>query len=583
VLETLYPFIFDLKKTKSQKTEMSVKIKKRFLIIILSTLLFAGSCSDEPDLSNPVPRGGDEEDEPGFLSIDIDTRAGSGLMTRAEGDLLPGEGAENRVGSLRVVLYDIDGVVRYSKDYTSITSDGETLPDHADILDHGTASVSTPGASNFQLEAMEVTQQEYRLLVLANPTEAVKNVTETGDSIDDLTEAATVSMDELTGEAGFFMSNHQDLVAVPLSRIHNTASAAEDDAVEVRIDRGVAKIGVVRSSKFDGTSGGRTYSVELQAWGLDVTNRSMYWTRRMTDKVTAGVVSPEVYGDPRVNIYAEDPNFEAFSLDAWNDADQSYDRASGDPSDYFHYTDAGGVDNPIGTLAEPSFDYALENTMVATEQWQDVTTSVIVRAEWRPRISSLGSPIGTDDPYFVYRGMVLTAQNIDDMIAAETIEKDLLTHFPQLAGLAADLTAVRDGEGPLACPDGFATLELPEQSVKDGPLAFNADGVNYYRIPIRHFGDAVQPNMMALGRFGVVRNNVYELTINSLNGPGDIDIPTPDDPDENTLGYVAGTIFVYPWLLRNYDTDLGEWIDHPEGDVYGSTIAEIYRNPPTTP
>ena len=71
---------------------------------------------------------------------------------------------------------------------------------------------------------------------------------------------------------------------------------------------------------------------------------------------------------------------------------------------------------------------------------------------------------------------------------------------------------------------------------------------------------------MALGRYGVVRNNWYGLTINSAGSPGTPWIPDPTDPDDptkpgtddddNSEAYLSVSITVNPWTFWNQGVDL---------------------------
>ena len=55
---------------------------------------------------------------------------------------------------------------------------------------------------------------------------------------------------------------------------------------------------------------------------------------------------------------------------------------------------------------------------------------------------------------------------------------------------------------------------------------------------------------MAYGRYGIVRNNWYRLTLNKIAGPGSIDIPDPDGPDDKDQ-FLGVSIEVLPWLTRD--------------------------------
>lgn len=96
------------------------------------------------------------------------------------------------------------------------------------------------------------------------------------------------------------------------------------------------------------------------------------------------------------------------------------------------------------------------------------------------------------------------------------------------------------------------------------------EGVSYYIARIKHFGDGLTPwpatdgnketygtgedaKKRYLGRYGVVRNNWYELTVNKVTNPGSPDVPTvnPDTPDdEGDKYYVNCTVKILSWAKR---------------------------------
>lgn len=98
------------------------------------------------------------------------------------------------------------------------------------------------------------------------------------------------------------------------------------------------------------------------------------------------------------------------------------------------------------------------------------------------------------------------------------------------------------------------------------------NGESYYIARIKHFG-ALTPwaegqetyginnndnNTKYLGRYGVLRNNWYELTVNSVSGPGTPDVPTikPTEPDDESYKYISVSVKILSWAKRSQSVDL---------------------------
>ena len=95
------------------------------------------------------------------------------------------------------------------------------------------------------------------------------------------------------------------------------------------------------------------------------------------------------------------------------------------------------------------------------------------------------------------------------------------------------------------------------------------NGESYYIARIKHFGDDLTPwnagdgtydgnNLNWLGRYGVLRNNWYDLTINKISGPGYPDVPkvNPDVPDDEDTKYINVEVKILDWAKRSQSVDL---------------------------
>ena len=105
------------------------------------------------------------------------------------------------------------------------------------------------------------------------------------------------------------------------------------------------------------------------------------------------------------------------------------------------------------------------------------------------------------------------------------------------------------------------------KALTDNPPTVYYNGYCYYVVPIRHFakgevaeytGGEYQSNH--LGRYGIVHNNYYQITINDITQPGEpITDPTVDpstDKDDETNYWIKVSIKVLSWKIRTQNVIL---------------------------
>lgn len=91
------------------------------------------------------------------------------------------------------------------------------------------------------------------------------------------------------------------------------------------------------------------------------------------------------------------------------------------------------------------------------------------------------------------------------------------------------------------------------------PALLYASGQTYYIVDIEHFGNAKEKPAY----YGIVRNHVYQIDINSIKGYGSpifdgySDVVTPPDyPEEDESSYVAAKINVLSWKIVQQTVDI---------------------------
>jgi len=600
---------------KLKKMKMKWKSVGFALALAVGMTMPMVSCSDSGDDPNPPVVTPDEDLEEGYFSFQSAIGGLDGTKALAT-DV--GTEKEQLVHRVRMVFYDATThIAEYAFDYSGTvlhtTANAITLSDQdykgtgmldptsADAVASGyDALYGAAGRIVFMPKAFKMIKKPYKLLVLANPTTALEELTKAKKEYKDTTtdpvknESAMSNYDafkEKTGSANgndltafigdvnsanpanltadpanFLMTNYQEYVNVTNDNFGETESAAyaKGTRVVAKLDRAVAKVSVRADYAKMNADTKAPGTVSDGTWLLDITNKSSYWMRHMTYKL--GGTAMETYTDSRDDLYAFDTNMAKYS---WQKHLSTTGINPGDlittseanVKEYFNYVTGANVLASGRTVAQSAannwgtavtYEYALENTMDADEQYEDVTTAAVLRAKYVPKGTAMGNTLGTVG-YFVWKGYVFTGtelvsiKNFDPGTATPGDIPKYETFLELQKYLITNETALEGAFG--------STYNYNGVSKREGQIEYNADGFGFYRILIRHFNDGQEPVKMAYGRFGIVRNNWYRLTINSIAGPGSIDVPKPEGPDDKEY-FIAVEIEVLPWLVRDQIVDI---------------------------
>lgn len=133
-----------------------------------------------------------------------------------------------------------------------------------------------------------------------------------------------------------------------------------------------------------------------------------------------------------------------------------------------------------------------------------------------------------------------------------------------------DMTADEQAKVTVVDDNKLDAAALATLSQAIGTINCYQSGLSYYDAYIRHFNDTEigtlpddfendygTDNASYLGRYGLLRNNWYQLNVRSISGPGESDVPErPNITDDQKKSYVAMTVNVLSWALRTQDVDL---------------------------
>ena len=141
-------------------------------------------------------------------------------------------------------------------------------------------------------------------------------------------------------------------------------------------------------------------------------------------------------------------------------------------------------------------------------------------------------------------------------------------------------TKFKGGSVPAALQSKSSLVETIKNNV--GTVSYYKNGEAYYYVLIRHFDDAQTPwdtDKLAeedlsgsypdsyqsktaeenwLGRYGVVRNNWYQVNVTGIAQIGDAEAPViPGKPDDTREQWIKAEINVLSWAVRKQDAVLG--------------------------
>lgn len=373
-----------------------------------------------------------------------------------------------------------------------------------------------------------------------------------------------------------------------------TAEGAEKDN-PIYVERVVAKTQVkIGDGSTDGsldvTSDVTAYEgakVQFKGWKLQNTNKKYYPVRKVTDATIADWKDWAAFA-PSTSISAGNNRFFGTTAKPYRTywgIDPNYD-ATDSSADYNVYNNE---DNTIGdddwnsvgyNTTASQIEYCLENTTTAKTMQNNRLTSVILKGIFTLKDA------GADTDFFMINNTsaIYTEEEFLKVATAALKDGNALSSGASLqlnTGLTsgADITTWDGVQKLLVITNGTSGLLTENQakailnsSAIGGNIKYYKGGVTYYYATvIKHFGDAETPlgstsitsasdykEADHLGRYGVLRNNWYELTINSVSGPGEPEIPDGGgtNPPDKTASYINCEINVLSWAKRSQGVEL---------------------------
>lgn len=377
---------------------------------------------------------------------------------------------------------------------------------------------------------------------------------------------------------GFYMANAvkvngtttSTLVTIDKNKVTTNESAAQS-AATIYVERGVAKVTMTAFSEMDvkGLTGDK---VTITAWDLDVTNKKSYPVHNVDNYDSFGDYWGDIWEEARFTS-----GHTTFNRAHWG-IDPNYSTISNDKkyTDDFNYKPKTYDFSGAGDATAPK--YCLENTFSLGHMYQNQTTRVIMKATYVPSGLTAGETFYMFDGrsgYFKEDDLTTQISTAITNAGYTAAEFSLPLTDMKKAGkhllTANDITKV---SGTQNVDETFLDNVNAALGLSDNKkISTYYEGVSYYIARIKHFGDALTPwnsgdptygtgedaKKKYLGRYGMVRNNWYELQVNSISNPGSPDVPevNPDSPDDECdKYYINCSVRILSWAKRVHGIDL---------------------------
>lgn len=407
------------------------------------------------------------------------------------------------------------------------------------------------------------------------------------------------------------------LADVDKEKIGKTVEEAKGkgDAAVIYVERALAKV-TVSGTTSGSVSNATGITWSLDNWTLDVTNKQSYFSRNITSANLASwlpLISGQTEAKNQGYRFAGfetvwSASSEKYYRTYWG-IDMNYNNKEVDVANSFKILKSGdAVSNEVG---EDHPMYCFENTFDVDNQNQNQTTRVIAKVTLKEGDTPAtfyalkGSTTKYDKANLIkyIKSVILQNKAVTDWYAENyttgsltesniTIKEDDIKRndYGYITVSSYSVTGLGNPSTETALTTAYPVATLNKDM---GNIACYEGGVAYYPVRIKHFGDLLTPwdndegvtitvsgyptegytstatrDGNYLGRYGVLRNNWYDIHVNNVVGFGYPEIPSvdPDDPnnpdkpgdtpDDEKASYIQCKINVLSWAKRTQSATL---------------------------
>ena len=406
------------------------------------------------------------------------------------------------------------------------------------------------------------------------------------------------------------------LTEINKENIFSTETEAKNNpAAKIFVERAVAKVTVNEGNTYDAG----TYQAAIQGWVLDITNKSTFpvrkietgtpwWSYKHTGSndyrfVGSASVSTNLYR----TYWGVDPNYNG----TYGTASTSYLDGEGNVLSSYDGFNAISGTAPTSFIDKGSNAYCMENTFNVANMKKDQTTRVIVAA----KLTVLGAD--TDGGFYVLnnaKDVIYNKTNLENLIKNAYLQNstidallhgadgldlqgdeqfdgsDIIVNFESDGSESTDISTLNGGNIIVAdvyvnpasetkfkndvIPAGLASdnADVTKSINNSNKISYYKEGIAYYPVMIKHFDELTQtpwsgdgltesypaPNAESnwLGRYGVLRNNWYEINVNAIKSIGSAEVEPEYGYDDPVESWISVEINVLSWAKRTQNVDL---------------------------
>lgn len=569
-----------------------------------------GSCSSSDDLNGGGNNTGSNQSGNGYVAFNINLPSQAGGSSRANDDFDAGMKSEYDVKDATLLIFEgsSESAAQFKGAYTLNTAPWKNKGQTDNITTTSATivkEIDTPTSSD-HCYALVVLNKNDVFTVNENKSITMKDATATFSGTYKQF-AESLSEEDLT-KNGFYMANAPlaskaggatdpagaeiNTLANLDGKIKKTESEAKSAPAQIYVERGVAKVTMQNntsttptkvdgSTKSDGTS---SVDFKITSWVLDNTNKKTYlvrstdgfgdWTKLASNSTS--LLAANKFRFVGSNAVADNLYRTYFAKDA--NFDQTGNTAALTAGDLVTSTNPTFVDK----FGNDYPQYCFENTFDVACQNDNMTTRVLIKAQLN--IGSTFYVINGDEntiypidevkneikKYFLIENEAWIKANVTPATGKSEVNgDDLDVEITDAAGKVS-ITSITFKSGVTVSSSATVPTNYDEVLKRIGSIDEYKNGESYYFVRIKHFGDDMTPwntdetpkpsNLVYptdnqagnyLGRYGVLRNNWYDIAVEGVKGLGSATVPavTPTTDDE-LKSYIAVKINVLSWAKR---------------------------------